>query len=104
RFPPRPPASTLATPHEIEDNIGGGRLMHLLALAAALMPLVAGAGAPAPPGVAVLAGSREYQDLKQAEQFVYGRLRESGGGFRLFVLDGLGRAANSIDLHAPGKA
>ncbi len=66
--------------------------------------LAAGASAPPPPGVVVLAGAPEYAALTQLEQSYAGRLRQSPDGFRLFVLDGLGRASNAVELHAPGKA
>jgi hypothetical protein len=74
--------------------------MHTLAL----MLLLTGAPAPPPAGTAVLAGTAEYAALKQPEQHVYGRLRTTPDGFRIYTLDGLGRASNSLDIHAPGKA
>jgi hypothetical protein len=74
----------------------------MMALLLTVLALPA-AKAPPPPGVVVLAGSPEYQALREEEQSFAGRLRQSPAGYRLEVVDGLGRAT-FVELHAPGKA
>jgi hypothetical protein len=78
--------------------------MNVVVLAVALLSQLPAAPAPAARDTIVLGGEKEYKALKEIEQTFTGRLRAVDGGFRLFVLDGLGRASNHVDLHAPGKA
>jgi hypothetical protein len=68
-----------------------------------LLSQLPAAPAPTARDTLVMAREKDYQALKESEQTFTGRLRAVGGGFRLYVLDGLGRAANHVDLHAPGK-
>jgi hypothetical protein len=78
--------------------------MNVVVLTLALLSQFTAAPAPMARGSVVLGRDKEYQALKQIEQTFTGRLRAVDGGFRLFVLDGLGRASNHVDIHAPGKA